>query len=45
MRLLPATFGVLLIPIAYLTLRNLKCSITSSIVGALLLLFDNALGT
>lgn len=45
MRLLPAIFGVMLIPIAYWTLRNLKCSMQSSVVGTSMLLLDNALIT
>ena len=45
MRSIPAIFGVLVIPMAYMTLRNMKCSKTSSLVGAAMVLFDNALVT
>ncbi|KAM0786715.1 hypothetical protein ACM66B_002157 [Microbotryomycetes sp. NB124-2] len=45
MRLLPATLGLLLVPMAYMTLRALQARPTSALVGALLILFDNSLIT
>ncbi|CAO1639033.1 unnamed protein product [Sympodiomycopsis kandeliae] len=45
MRSLPAFLGVLLVPIAYLTLRALSLRGTTALVGSTLLLFDNALTT
>jgi dolichyl-phosphate-mannose-protein mannosyltransferase len=45
MRMLPATLGVSLIPISYLTLRSLHLSTTTSILGSLLVMFDNGLTT
>jgi dolichyl-phosphate-mannose-protein mannosyltransferase len=43
MRSLPAIFGILLIPTSYLTLRALSCTITTSLLAALLITFENAL--
>jgi dolichyl-phosphate-mannose-protein mannosyltransferase len=45
MRLLPASLGVALIPITYLTLRSLDCTATSSLLGSVLVLFENGLVT
>lgn len=45
MRLLPAIMGVLTVPLAYMTLRKSGCKMTSSILGAALVTFDNALVT
>ncbi|KAJ3030033.1 UNVERIFIED_CONTAM: hypothetical protein HDU68_010281, partial [Siphonaria sp. JEL0065] len=41
MRLLPGFLGVLLVPVSYITLRNLGASNISSILSALLLTLDN----
>ncbi|KAI8808004.1 Dolichyl-phosphate-mannose-protein mannosyltransferase-domain-containing protein [Cladochytrium replicatum] len=41
MRLLPGILGVLLVPIAYITMRNAGFSNTSSLLAALLLTFEN----
>jgi dolichyl-phosphate-mannose-protein mannosyltransferase len=45
MRLLPATIGVGPVPIAYLTLRALDCSASTSLLGSVLVLFENGLIT
>lgn len=45
MRLLPATMGVALIPIAYLTLRSLGCRPATALLASLLLTFENGLIT
>lgn len=45
MRSLPAILGVAVVPLAYLTLRALSLRGTTALVGALLVLFDNALTT
>ena len=45
MRLLPATLGLALIPLAYLTLRALKTRPTTALLGALMVMFENGLVT
>lgn len=45
MRLVPALLGVGLVPIAYLTLRALDCSASTSLLGSVLVLFENGLIT
>lgn len=45
MRLLPATLGLLLVPIGYLTLRALQTRPTTAVLGALFLTFENGLIT
>ncbi|KAI9005887.1 Dolichyl-phosphate-mannose-protein mannosyltransferase-domain-containing protein [Gaertneriomyces semiglobifer] len=43
MRMLPGVMGVLVAPLAYVTMRNLRASHASAALTALLLIFDNAL--
>lgn len=43
MRLFPGLLGVLMVPIAYLTMRNMRVSNAASLLTAMLVLFDNAL--
>lgn len=43
MRLLPGLLGVCLVPLTYLTLRALSCTPTTSLLGSLLIIFENAL--
>ncbi|CRG82950.1 dolichyl-phosphate-mannose-proteinmannosyltransferase [Talaromyces islandicus] len=45
MRLLPAVLGVLTIPLMFLTLKATGCRTSTSVLGALLVTFDNALTT
>ncbi|KAK9468350.1 Dolichyl-phosphate-mannose-protein mannosyltransferase-domain-containing protein [Lipomyces arxii] len=45
MRMLPATLGVLVVPVAYLTLKAYGVTTTSAALGALLVIFENALTT
>ncbi|KAK9477113.1 Dolichyl-phosphate-mannose-protein mannosyltransferase-domain-containing protein [Lipomyces japonicus] len=45
MRLLPATLGVLVVPLAYLTLKAYGCSSVSASLGSIFILFENALTT
>lgn len=45
MRMLPATLGLLLIPIAYLTLRALQTRPSTALLGALFIMFENGLIT
>lgn len=45
MRLLPATLGLALIPLAYLTLRGLQVRPTTALLGATLVMFENGLIT
>jgi len=45
MRLLPAILGVLVVPMIFLTLRASGATQTSSLLGALLVTFDNGLVT
>ncbi|KDE07476.1 hypothetical protein MVLG_02340 [Microbotryum lychnidis-dioicae p1A1 Lamole] len=45
MRLLPAVLGLLVIPIAYLTLRGLQTRPTTALLGALFITFENGLIT
>lgn len=45
MRLLPASLGIALIPLAYLTLRSLGCRAATALLAALLLTFENGLIT
>ncbi|KAF8334982.1 glycosyltransferase family 39 protein [Cantharellus anzutake] len=41
MRMLPALLGVGVVPLAYLTLRQLRCGVTTALVGSLFILFEN----
>jgi dolichyl-phosphate-mannose-protein mannosyltransferase len=41
MRFLPASLGVAVVPLAFLTLRELGCGITSSLLGSLFILFES----
>ncbi|KAJ3167910.1 hypothetical protein HDU88_001857 [Geranomyces variabilis] len=43
MRLLPGILGCLIVPMSYLTMRNLRASTASSVMTALMVAFDNAL--
>ena len=45
MRMVPALLGVGLVPITYLTLRGLDCRATTAMIGAVLIIFENALVT
>lgn len=45
MRMLPATLGLLLIPLSYLTLRALQTRPTTALLGALFITFENGLVT
>lgn len=45
MRMLPASLGLLLIPLAYLTLRGLQTRPTTALLGALFIMFENGLIT
>ena len=45
MRLLPATLGVALVPLTYLTLRALDCRATTALLGSLFITFENGLIT
>src|SRR5271156_314262 len=45
MRLLPATLGILVVPIIYLTLRSSGATQTTGVLGACLILFENGLVT
>lgn len=45
MRMLPATLGLLLVPLAYLTLRALQTRPTTALLGSLFVLFENGLIT
>ncbi|KAF8522321.1 glycosyltransferase family 39 protein [Gautieria morchelliformis] len=45
MRLLPATLGVALVPVTYLTIRALDCRATTALLGALFVTFENGLIT
>jgi dolichyl-phosphate-mannose-protein mannosyltransferase len=45
MRMLPATLGVATVPLAYLTLRALDCRATTSLLGSVFIIFENALVT
>ncbi|EJU05973.1 glycosyltransferase family 39 protein [Dacryopinax primogenitus] len=45
MRSLPATLGVLLVPITYLTLRGLDCRADTALLGSLFITFENGLIT
>ncbi|KAG8848628.1 hypothetical protein FRB91_010642 [Serendipita sp. 411] len=45
MRFVPAILGVLLVPATYITLRGLDCSASSSLLGSILVLFENGLIT
>ncbi|KAK4047504.1 Dolichyl-phosphate-mannose--protein mannosyltransferase 1 [Microbotryomycetes sp. JL221] len=45
MRMLPATLGLLLIPMAYLTLRALQTRPTTALLGSIFLMFENSLVT
>ena len=45
MRLLPATLGLALVPLAYLTLRALHLRPATALLGALFVLFENGLIT
>ncbi|KAF9518414.1 glycosyltransferase family 39 protein [Hydnum rufescens UP504] len=41
MRLLPALMGVAVVPLAYLTLRELDCGATTALLGSIFILFEN----
>lgn len=45
MRLLPATLGLFVVPLTYLTLRGLDCRASTALLGALFVTFDNGLIT
>lgn len=45
MRMVPATMGVALVPIAYLTLRGLDCSASTAVLGAIMVIFENGMVT
>jgi dolichyl-phosphate-mannose-protein mannosyltransferase len=45
MRLLPATLGIGLVPIAYLTMKALDLRTTSAVLGSLFITFENGLVT
>lgn len=45
MRMVPATLGLLLVPLTYLTLRALDCRATTALIGALFVTFENGLIT
>ena len=45
MRLLPATLGVALVPLTYVTLRALDCRSTTALLGSLFVTFENGLAT
>ncbi|KAG1888589.1 glycosyltransferase family 39 protein [Suillus subluteus] len=45
MRMVPATFGVATVPIAYLTLRALDCRATTALLASIFLTFENGLIT
>ena len=45
MRLLPASLGVALIPVGYLTLRSLGCRPATALLAGLLITFENGLIT
>jgi dolichyl-phosphate-mannose-protein mannosyltransferase len=42
MRMVPALLGLWTIPLGYMTLRMLDCRVTSALLGAVLLIFENA---
>ncbi|PAV20609.1 glycosyltransferase family 39 [Pyrrhoderma noxium] len=45
MRMVPATLGLFLVPLTYLTLRALDCRATTALLGALFVTFENGLIT
>ena len=45
MRMVPATFGVATVPVAYLTLRALDCRATTALLASLLITFENGMIT
>ncbi|KAH9853332.1 glycosyltransferase family 39 protein [Lenzites betulinus] len=45
MRMLPALLGVATVPLAYLTLRALDCRVTTALLAALFITFENGLIT
>ncbi|KAI5117016.1 hypothetical protein M0805_001615 [Coniferiporia weirii] len=45
MRMVPATLGLFLVPLTYLTLRALDCRATTALLGALFVTFENGLVT
>ncbi|GAA99268.1 glycosyltransferase family 39 protein [Mixia osmundae IAM 14324] len=45
MRMLPATLGIMLVPLAYFTLRILACRPTTALMASLLVTFENGLIT
>ena len=45
MRVVPATLGLALIPLTYLTLRGLDCRATTALIGSLFVAFENGLVT
>ena len=45
MRLFPAIMGILVVPIIFLTLRSSGCTQTTSLLGSVLIIFENGLVT
>ncbi|KAJ3188078.1 hypothetical protein HK101_009220 [Irineochytrium annulatum] len=45
MRLLPGIFGVLLVPVSYITMRNMGFTNPASVLTGLMLLFENGFAT
>ncbi|EJD00774.1 glycosyltransferase family 39 protein [Fomitiporia mediterranea MF3/22] len=45
MRMVPATLGLFLVPLTYLTLRALDCRATTALLGAFFVTFENGLIT
>jgi dolichyl-phosphate-mannose-protein mannosyltransferase len=45
MRLLPAIMGILVVPIIFLTLRSSGCTQLTSLLGSILIIFENGLVT
>ena len=45
MRMVPATLGVLTVPLAYLTLRTLDCRATTALLASLFITFENGMIT
>jgi dolichyl-phosphate-mannose-protein mannosyltransferase len=45
MRMVPALLGIATVPLAYLTLRIMDCKVTTSLLGALFIVFENGMVT
>ncbi|KAK9449638.1 Dolichyl-phosphate-mannose-protein mannosyltransferase-domain-containing protein [Limtongia smithiae] len=45
MRMLPGVMGVLVVPLAYMTLKAYDCASLSAFLGSIFVLFDNGLAT